>query len=36
MYVYERFNNKLKSFVRNQDYPDGSMVQKYCTEAAND
>jgi hypothetical protein len=27
MYVYERFNGILKSFVRNQVYLDGSMVQ---------
>jgi hypothetical protein len=32
MYVYERFNGILKSFVRNQAYPEGSMVQGYCTE----
>jgi hypothetical protein len=32
MYAYERFNGVLKSFVRNQAYPEGSMVQGYCTE----
>jgi hypothetical protein len=32
MYAYERFNGILKSFVRNQAYPEGSMVQGYCTE----
>jgi hypothetical protein len=32
MYAYERFNNILKSFVRNRAYPEGSMVQGYCTE----
>jgi hypothetical protein len=26
MYAYERFNNILKSFVRNRAYPKGSMV----------
>jgi hypothetical protein len=34
MYVYERFNSVLKSFIRNQAYPMGSMVQGYCTEKA--
>jgi hypothetical protein len=34
MYVYERFNDILKSFVRNQAYPEGSMVQGYCTDEA--
>jgi hypothetical protein len=34
MYAYERFNGILKSFVRNQAYPKGSMVQGYCTEEA--
>jgi hypothetical protein len=34
MYVYERFNGILKSFVRNRAYPKGSMVQGYCTEEA--
>jgi hypothetical protein len=32
MYGYERFNGILKSFVRNQAYPEGGMVQGYCTE----
>jgi hypothetical protein len=32
IYVYERFNGILKSFVRNRAYPKGSMVQGYCTE----
>jgi hypothetical protein len=32
MYAYERFNNVLKSFIRNRAYPEGSMVQGYCTE----
>jgi hypothetical protein len=32
MYVYERFNDILKSFIRNRAYPEGSMVQGYCTE----
>jgi hypothetical protein len=32
VYVYERFNGILKSFVRNRAYSDGSMVQGYCTE----
>jgi hypothetical protein len=34
MYAYERFNGILKSFVRNQAYPEGSMVQGYCIEEA--
>jgi hypothetical protein len=34
MYTYERFNGVLKSFVRNWAYPEGSMVQGYCTEEA--
>jgi hypothetical protein len=34
MYTYERFNDILKSFVRNQAYPEGSMVQGYCTKEA--
>jgi hypothetical protein len=34
MYVYERFNGVLKSFIRNQAYPKGRMIQKYCTEEA--
>jgi hypothetical protein len=32
MYVYERFNGILKSFVRNRAYPDRSMVQGYYTD----
>jgi hypothetical protein len=32
MYVYERFNDILKSFIRNRAYPEGSMVQGYCTQ----
>jgi hypothetical protein len=32
MYAYERFNDILKSFVRNRVYPKGSMVQGYYTE----
>jgi hypothetical protein len=34
MYAYDRFNDILKSFVRNWVYPEGSMVQWYCTEEA--
>jgi hypothetical protein len=34
MYAYERFNDILKSFVRNRAYPESSMVQGYCTEKA--
>jgi hypothetical protein len=34
MCAYERFNDILKSFVRNQAYPKGSMIQGYCTEEA--
>jgi hypothetical protein len=34
MYVYEKFNDILKSFVRNHAYPEGSMVQGYCTKKA--
>jgi hypothetical protein len=34
MYAYERFNDVLKSFIRNQAYLEGSMVQGYCTEEA--
>jgi hypothetical protein len=34
MYAYERFNSILKSFVRNQAYPKGSMVQGYYTREA--
>jgi hypothetical protein len=32
MYAYERFNSVLKSFVRNQAYLEGSIVQGYCIE----
>jgi hypothetical protein len=32
MYAYERFNGVLKLFVRNQAYPEGSIVQGYCIE----
>jgi hypothetical protein len=34
MYVYKRFNGILKSFVRNQAFPEGSMVQECCIEEA--
>jgi hypothetical protein len=34
MYAYERFNDILKSFVRNRSYPKGSMVQRYYIEEA--
>jgi hypothetical protein len=34
IYVYERFNGILKSFVRNRAYPKGSMVQGYYTKEA--
>jgi hypothetical protein len=34
MYACERFNGILKSFVRNRAYPDGNMVQGYCTDEA--
>jgi hypothetical protein len=34
MYAYERFKGILKSFAGNQAYPEGSMVQGYCTEEA--
>jgi hypothetical protein len=34
MHAYERFNGMLKSFIRNRAYPEGSMVQGYCTEEA--
>jgi hypothetical protein len=34
MYAYERFNDILKSFVRNRAYPEGSMVQGYYIEEA--
>jgi hypothetical protein len=32
MYAYETLNRILKSFIRNRAYPEGSMVQGYCTE----
>jgi hypothetical protein len=32
MYAYERFNGILKSFVRNQAYPKGNIVQGYYIE----
>jgi hypothetical protein len=32
MYAYERFNGILKSFIRNQAYPEGNMVQGYYIE----
>jgi hypothetical protein len=32
MYAYERFNDILKSFIRNQAYLEGGMVQRYCIE----
>jgi hypothetical protein len=32
MYAYERFNGILKLFIRNRVYPEGIMVQGYCTE----
>jgi hypothetical protein len=31
MYAYERFHSILKSFIRNQAYPEGSTIQGYCT-----
>jgi hypothetical protein len=34
MYVNERFNDIPKSFIRNQAYPEGSMVQGYYTDEA--
>jgi hypothetical protein len=34
MYAYDRLNGILKSFIRNRAYPEGSMVQGYCTEKA--
>jgi hypothetical protein len=34
IYAYERFNSILKSFVRNQAYPEGSMIQGYYTKEA--
>jgi hypothetical protein len=32
MYAYKRFDGILKSFIRNRAYPEGNMVQGYCTE----
>jgi hypothetical protein len=34
MYAYEIFNGILKSFIRNQSYSKGNMVQGYYTEEA--
>jgi hypothetical protein len=34
IYAYERFNDILKSLVRNRAYPEGSMIQRYCIEEA--
>jgi hypothetical protein len=34
MYAYEKFNDILKSFVRNRAYSESSMVQGYCTDEA--
>jgi hypothetical protein len=34
MYVYERFNGILKSFIRNRAYPEDSMIQGYYIEEA--
>jgi hypothetical protein len=34
IYAYDRFNDILKSFIRNQAYPEGSMVPGYYTEKA--
>jgi hypothetical protein len=34
IYAYETFNDILQSFIRNRAYPEGSMVQGYCTEEA--
>jgi hypothetical protein len=34
MYAYERFNGIQKYFIRNQAYPEGSVVQEYCIEEA--
>jgi hypothetical protein len=34
IYVYERFNGILQSFVRNRAYLEDNMVQGYCTEEA--
>jgi hypothetical protein len=32
MHAYERLNGILKSYVTNQAYPEGSIVQRYCKE----
>jgi hypothetical protein len=34
IYVYERFNDILKMFVRNRACPEGSVVQGYCIKEA--
>jgi hypothetical protein len=34
MYTYERFNGILKLFIRNRAYPEGNMIQGYCTKEA--
>jgi hypothetical protein len=34
MYAYESFNGILNLFIRNRAYPEGSVVQRYCTEKA--
>jgi hypothetical protein len=34
MYAYERFNDILKSFIRNRSYAEGIMVQEYYTKEA--
>jgi hypothetical protein len=34
MYAYKRFNDILKSFVRNRAYPEDNMIQGYYTEEA--
>jgi hypothetical protein len=34
MYAYERFNGILNPFVRIRAYPEGSIIQGYCTEEA--
>jgi hypothetical protein len=34
MYAYEIFNGILMSFIRNRAYPEGNMIQGYCTEEA--
>jgi hypothetical protein len=32
MYAYKTFDGILRSFIRNRAYPEGNMVQGYCTE----